>query len=190
MRNHSVALLLSSPIISAGLQSILRSLPGISVTEINAGAVSPDTYRQRIADLRPSVVITDIYLSPTLTEGFPTLLMATAQVPHETAGRYAGVLSVFDSRQSIAERIRTLCEPSRQEDQRADDLSPREREVVLGIVKGYSNKEIAAEMNVSVNTIMTHRRNIAVKLQIHSPAGLTIFALATGMVKLEDIRNL
>lgn len=190
MRNHSVALLLSSPIISAGLQSILRSLPGISVTEINAGAVSPDTYRQRIADLRPSVVITDIYLSPTLTEGFPTLLMATAQVPHETAGRYAGVMSVFDSRQSIAERIRTLCEPSRQEDQRADDLSPREREVVLGIVKGYSNKEIAAEMNVSVNTIMTHRRNIAAKLQIHSPAGLTIFALATGMVKLEDIRNL
>ena len=42
-------------------------------------------------------------------------------------------------------------------------------------------------MNVSVNTVMTHRRNIASKLKIHSPAGLTIFAIATGLVKMEDI---
>ncbi len=43
-------------------------------------------------------------------------------------------------------------------------LSQREKDVVTGIVKGLSNKEIATEMNVSVNTVMTHRRNIASKL--------------------------
>lgn len=59
--------------------------------------------------------------------------------------------------------------------------------MILQIVKGLSNKEIAANMNVSVNTVMTHRRNIASKLKIHSPAGLTIFAIATGLVKMEDI---
>ena len=60
--------------------------------------------------------------------------------------------------------------------------------MILGIVKGLANKEIAAEMNVSVNTIMTHRRNIAAKLQIHSPAGLTIFAIATGLIKIDDVK--
>lgn len=57
----------------------------------------------------------------------------------------------------------------------------------MHIVKGLSNKEIAAQMNVSVNTVMTHRRNIASKLEIHSPAGLTIFAIATGMVKIDEV---
>ncbi|MDE5725184.1 MAG: LuxR C-terminal-related transcriptional regulator, partial [Duncaniella sp.] len=72
---------------------------------------------------------------------------------------------------------------------RTDDLSPREKDVILGIVKGFSNKEIAAEMNVSVNTVMTHRRNIASKLQIHSVAGLTIYAITTGLVDIADISN-
>ncbi|MDE6466679.1 MAG: LuxR C-terminal-related transcriptional regulator, partial [Duncaniella sp.] len=49
--------------------------------------------------------------------------------------------------------------------------------------------EIAAEMNVSVNTVMTHRRNIASKLQIHSVAGLTIYAITTGLVDIADISN-
>ena len=72
-------------------------------------------------------------------------------------------------------------------DKRAGDLSPREKDVVRLIVKGLSNKEIATTMDVSVNTVMTHRRNIASKLKIHSSAGLTIFALATGFVKMEEL---
>jgi len=69
-------------------------------------------------------------------------------------------------------------------------LSPREKEVVIGVVKGLSNKEIAAEMCVSTNTVMTHRRNIATKLQIHSAAGLTIYAIINKLVKLEELHNL
>ena len=53
--------------------------------------------------------------------------------------------------------------------------------------EGLSNKEIAAEMNVSVNTVMTHRRNITAKLQIHSAAGLTIYAIVSKLVRLDEI---
>ena len=68
-----------------------------------------------------------------------------------------------------------------------DTLSDREKEVIVEVVKGLSNKEIAENMFISVNTVMTHRRNISKKLNIHSPAGLTIYAIVNGLVKLEEI---
>ena len=70
----------------------------------------------------------------------------------------------------------------------ADGLSEREKEVIVEVVKGLSNKEIAENMFISVNTVMTHRRNISRKLQIHSPAGLTIYAIVNGLVKLDDVK--
>ena len=68
-----------------------------------------------------------------------------------------------------------------------DTLSDREKEVIVEVVKGLSNKEIAENMFISVNTVMTHRRNISKKLNIHSPAGLTIYAIVNGLVKVEEI---
>lgn len=67
-------------------------------------------------------------------------------------------------------------------------LSEREKEVIVEVVKGLSNKEIAENMFISVNTVMTHRRNISKKLNIHSPAGLTIYAIVNGLVNLNEIK--
>ena len=58
----------------------------------------------------------------------------------------------------------------------------------MEVVKGLSNKEIAENMFISVNTVMTHRRNISKKLNIHSPAGLTIYAIVNGLVNLDEIK--
>ena len=69
-----------------------------------------------------------------------------------------------------------------------DDLSERERDVVRLVVQGLSNKEIAERMFISTNTVMTHRRNIARKTQIHSPAGLTIYAIVNKLISLEDVK--
>lgn len=66
-------------------------------------------------------------------------------------------------------------------------LTPREREVVIAVVKGYTNKEIAEELFLSTHTVITHRRNIARKLNIHSPSGLTIYAIINKLVELDDI---
>ena len=69
-----------------------------------------------------------------------------------------------------------------------DELSEREKEVISLVVRGLSNKEIAEKMFISANTVMTHRRNIARKTQIHSPAGLTIYAIVNGLINLEDVK--
>ena len=67
-------------------------------------------------------------------------------------------------------------------------LSDREREVIIGVVQGLQNKEIADRLFISVNTVITHRRNIARKLQIHSPAGLTIYAIVNGLVDISSVK--
>lgn len=69
-----------------------------------------------------------------------------------------------------------------------EELSEREKEVIRLVVQGLSNKEIAEQMFISVNTVMTHRRNIVRKTQIHSAAALTIFAIVNGLVNLEDVK--
>ncbi len=72
--------------------------------------------------------------------------------------------------------------------QNADALSDRERDVIVSLVQGMSNKEIADHLCISVNTVITHRRNIARKLQIHSPAGLTIYAIINGLVDISSVK--
>ncbi len=52
-----------------------------------------------------------------------------------------------------------------------EQLSDREKDVIVALVQGMTNKEIADHLFISINTVITHRRNIARKLQIHSPAG-------------------
>jgi two-component system nitrate/nitrite response regulator NarL len=68
----------------------------------------------------------------------------------------------------------------------AADLSNREREVLTHIAEGFSNKEIATRLGVGVRTVETHRERIMRKLNIHSVAGLTRFALAKGLISLRE----
>ena len=67
-------------------------------------------------------------------------------------------------------------------------LSDREKDVIIGVVQGLLNKEIADRLCISVNTVITHRRNIAKKMQIHSPAGLTIYAIVNGLVDITSVK--
>ncbi len=64
-----------------------------------------------------------------------------------------------------------------------DQLTGREREVLLGVVRGRTNKEIAAELGISHRTVETHRESLMRKLQIRTVAELTRFALAAGIME-------
>jgi len=70
----------------------------------------------------------------------------------------------------------------------SDTLSDREKDVIISLVQGMTNKEIADHLFISINTVITHRRNIARKLQIHSPAGLTIYAIVNNLVDISAVK--
>ena len=67
-------------------------------------------------------------------------------------------------------------------------LGEREKDVIVALVQGMTNKEIADHLCIAVNTVITHRRNIARKLQIHSPAGLTIYAIVNNLVDISTVK--
>lgn len=73
-------------------------------------------------------------------------------------------------------------------EQESKTLSEREQAVAVCVAKGLANKEIADELGISFNTVTTHRRNIARKLNIHSSAGIAIFCVVNKLVKLEEIK--
>jgi DNA-binding NarL/FixJ family response regulator len=67
------------------------------------------------------------------------------------------------------------------------DLTPREQEVLTHIAEGLCNKEIADRLNIGTRTVETHRERLMRKLDIHSVAGLTRFAVSSGMVTVPGL---
>ena len=68
-----------------------------------------------------------------------------------------------------------------------EELSDRERDVLVQVVRGLSNKEIADVLCISTHTVISHRKNITRKLNIHSTAGLTIYAIVNKLVDLNSL---
>ena len=77
-----------------------------------------------------------------------------------------------------------VAHPSALKGERDGGLTPRELEVLQRIVAGKSNKEIAAELNLSANTVSVHRANIMDALGIHKTAELVVYAIRNGLVNL------
>lgn len=96
---------------------------------------------------------------------------------------------VADLERRIAENKVEIPPQSEIKDDEDTDLSPREREIIACVAHGMSNKEIADRLCISVNTVTTHRRNLVQKLQIHSPAGLAIYAVINGIVDIKSLAS-
>lgn len=103
---------------------------------------------------------------------------------------YDEFISLYDSAEQIKAKVESVISENEQDNYDKQELSQREKEIVSCIVKGLTNKQIAETLHLSVHTVMTHRRNISGKLQIHSSAGLAIYAIVNKLVSLDEIKNL
>lgn len=111
-----------------------------------------------------------------------------AFVDNLTLKSYDEAISIYDDAETIVNKLFKLTKDPEQ-DRRYESLSSREKEVIACVVQGLTNKQIADKLYISTHTVITHRRNIAAKLGIHSPAGLTIYAIVNKLVELDDIRE-
>lgn len=180
MRGKCIGVLVASPFIAEGVKVLIRNISG--------AVISVGPWVDGNGEM-PEVVVSDIFMRSQCPPGSKVIGVLVQVVPEDTMRLFDDTVTLYDDPSELCRKIKNLFAPDHLHDSRGNDLSPREKDVVLLVVKGLSNKEIASQMNVSVNTVMTHRRNIASKLKIHSPAALTIFALATGLVKMEEIRD-
>ena len=101
----------------------------------------------------------------------------------ETARQYDAVLSLYDSPADIIHKLRSAVSAPR-DNASADgsELSSRERDILVCVAKGMINKEIADLYNISIHTVITHRRNITRKTGIKTVAGLTVYALLNNLI--------
>lgn len=158
----------------------------------------PFTLVRTIRSLRPDIVIVSCNVcSPPLIETLRTMadLPETRFILHcDTitdellAERCEGHLSAEESDKEVIDLISALLTAEEGEREVVGELTPRERDIVIGVVKGMTNKEIADKLFISINTVTTHRRNIVKKLDIHSASGLTVYAIMNKLVSLEEIK--
>ena len=94
--------------------------------------------------------------------------------------------NIKNKKENIVSRVQE--ETISEEAASQDNLSQREKEIIRCVVKGLSNKEIAEELFISIHTVITHRRNIARKLEIHSPTLLTVYAIVNKLVDISEVK--
>lgn len=105
-----------------------------------------------------------------------------------TGGDTPRLIGTGDTLENLLEGIgRTLASDRSPEEVFSDELSAREVQVLQLVVSGAINKEIADRLNISLNTVLTHRKNITAKLGIKTISGLTLYALMHGYISTEDI---
>ena len=104
--------------------------------------------------------------------------------------QYDERISIYDSVDQLKVKLNKLFEaPIEETTDDAEILSQREKEILTCVVKGQTNKEIAQTLFLSTHTVITHRRNIVRKLEIHSTAGLTIYAIVNKLVEIDEIKK-
>jgi DNA-binding NarL/FixJ family response regulator len=115
--------------------------------------------------------------------------LQSALAENSTLSVYDETISIYDTAEQIKTKLTKLCHSTDEVSDNKQELSVREKEIIVCVVKGLTNKQIADFLCLSTHTVITHRRNIANKLQIHSPAGLTIYAIVNKLVELNDVKD-
>jgi DNA-binding CsgD family transcriptional regulator len=102
-------------------------------------------------------------------------------------GKLDGVVDVFDNQDTLSTKLSKWLETNPDEiSQGKESLTERETEVLKLLAAGKSNKDIADELNISINTVITHRKNISQKTGIKSVSGLTIYAVVQNLISLDN----
>jgi DNA-binding NarL/FixJ family response regulator len=185
-----------SEVIRTGIIAIVKKIPGYiaEITELADIRQLKESLNSQSYDL---IIVNPVFApqsSPqqirqeSLNQSVKCIALRTVLSENNPFANFDEVISIYDSASAISEKIsKVITAPEK--DKSTGVLSDREKEIVGCIARGKSNKEIAECLHLSVHTVVTHRRNIAAKLNIHSPSGITIYAIINKMVDIEKIEK-
>ena len=195
--NDSIKVVIAdtSAIIRAGITTVLKRLPNFtfSINEIS----NLDTLAMFVKLHMPDILlinplITSNTIASSLKKEFPeikTVAILSSFIDTKTLGEFDETISIFDETETINNKMANLLTDNEEEYSDTEQLSLREKEIIACVVKGMTNKAIADNLSISIHTVITHRRNITKKLQIHSSAGLAIYAIVNKIVEIQDIKD-
>ena len=192
----SVAIAETSIIVRSGLVSVLKRLPDLDIPTVEITSQEGLQHCMEAHSLHILIINPQFegwFEVDAWREHYPqaeikVVALLCAFVDANRLKGYDDTISLYDDIESLEKKIAVLMNFSEDEDADQDALSQREKEIICCVVRGMTNKEIAEKLYISVHTVITHRRNITRKLQIHSAAGLTIYAIVNKLVELSEVK--
>ncbi len=195
---YKVMVVEPSAIVSEGLRTLIAASGEFKVAE-------PDprydyrTVMERLPLLAPDILVInplaiDFIHRRALRKAFPALQQtALVAVVHsvfeeETLREFDATINIYDPAPQLRRKLLQALEQrdtTRQNE--SYELSEREREILISIARGMTNKEIADKHNISIHTVISHRKNITRKTGIKSIAGLTVYALLNNMIDQSEL---
>ncbi len=189
---YNVVLIEPSEIIATGITAIIGNNPQFSVVQTLS---DPSYYNSNDTDvdiviINPTVVDYNDRLDIRSWLGTSnTALVALTHSNYEESvlRQYDECIGIYDNAARIIQKLKNAIDENRKNPKSdLNELSSREKDILAAVAMGKTNKEIADEFNISIYTVISHRRNISQKLGINSIPGLTVYAIMNKLVDISD----
>ena len=192
MGKYRIVLIEPSEIVAAGIGAIIDKNPEFTVVQTlnNPGYLNAGSRDIDIIIINPEVIDYNERLDiRSYLGGTEAAIVALTHSNYEenVLRQYDECIGIYDNAARIVQKLRSALE-SNAENPKSDinELSGRERDILTAVAKGMTNKEIADAFNISIYTVISHRRNISQKLGINSIPGLTVYAIMNKLVDISD----
>ena len=194
MRNR-VIICEASEIVANGLAEMIN---GMAQFDVVLRVDSPERISEKILSSNANMLIIDPALLGYQNKDFLLQLgkehpnvfivaLVTTYLDHSFLTPYHGAIELNDSRAKIIDKMNELVQNEASKNSDDVELSKRETDVLVAVAKGMMNKEIAEQMNISIHTVISHRKNITRKTGIKSVSGLTVYALLNNLIDEKDL---
>ena len=185
----------ASEIIAIGLAEIID---GMAQFDVVARHDSPEHLSEKITATDANLLIIDPMLIGVSNKDFLAQLgkehpqltiiaLATSYFDHAMLASYNGVIELYETRSKIISKMTEYTQSENTKNTDDVELSKRETDVLVAVAKGMMNKEIADQMNISIHTVISHRKNITCKTGIKSVSGLTVYALLNNLIDENEL---
>ena len=194
--NFKIVIAETAPILLFGLEKSLKNIKELhsTIIEVDSADSLFETITSEHIDLtivNPTfggLLHPDAIRKNSLNPEIKIFALEISRLNRTTLSLYDDHMHVTDDLEEIKKKIMSVVKINKDIEEEKESLSIREKEIISYVVRGHTNQEIADKLFLSVHTVMTHRRNIAKKLQIHSATGLTIYAIVNKIVDLSEIK--
>ena len=185
-----------SEIVANGLSETINGMSGFAVV---SRIDTPDRLSEKILAFDINILIinpillgyTDRNLPAQLVKEHPNLTIiaiVTTYVEESVLKQYDSIIELNDSKLKIINKLSQVVQTDDKAEKSDDvELSKREIDVLIAVAKGLMNKEIADQMNISIHTVISHRKNITRKTGIKSVSGLTVYALLNNLIDETEV---
>ena len=197
VNRKKVALLLPSVLVARGFESVFADLGEFRVSGMLSDLGNAAEVRMKLEGA--DVIVVDPVVFEYAVRGNVRSVISqysdaavvglqSISMSDEAWKQYDEVINVYDAPPVIIRKLRSaLSSRTEQPRQDGEELSAREKEILVCVAKGMLNKEIADHFNISIYTVITHRKNITRKTGIRTVAGLTVYALLNNLIDYSAI---